>query len=280
MISVIVPCYKGERYIASCLENLLGQNYQMKLEIIVVIDGNVDESASIANRYPVKVIVLEKNQGLSAARNIGLEASTGDYVHFMDVDDRINGDFYANMSVALFDTNADIACSGMFNDSKPYKCQIFRKMKVYSRERDKMSITWVVKWGYVWRYIFKRQFLIDNNLKFEVGRLIEDRYFSFSALYLAHTVVTGPGAIYTYRNTEGSIMNIKDRKWRQRIHTDKKHSDVLIKEFAKQHHISAPGLGWNFGLVCYIVRKYYITIMASIFKNYYRNPNSSRYIKY
>ena len=119
MISVIVPCYKGERYIASCLENLLGQNYQMKLEIIVVIDGNVDESASIANRYPVKVIVLEKNQGLSAARNIGLEASTGDYVHFMDVDDRINGDFYANMSVALFDTNADIACSGMFNDSKP-----------------------------------------------------------------------------------------------------------------------------------------------------------------
>lgn len=99
----------------------------MKLEIIVVIDGNVDESASIANRYPVKVIVLEKNQGLSAARNIGLEASTGDYVHFMDVDDRINGDFYANMSVALFDTNADIACSGMFNDSKPYKCQIFRK---------------------------------------------------------------------------------------------------------------------------------------------------------
>ena len=228
MISVIVPCYKGERYIASCLENLLGQNYQMKLEIIVVIDGNVDESASIANRYPVKVIVLEKNQGLSAARNIGLEASTGDYVHFMDVDDKINGDFYANMSVALFDTNADIACSGMFNDSKPYKCQIFRKMKVYSRERDKMSITWVVKWGYVWRYIFKRQFLIDNNLKFEVGRLIEDRYFSFSALYLAHTVVTVPGAIYTYRNTEGSIMNIKDRKWRQRIHTDKKHSDVLI----------------------------------------------------
>ena len=63
MISVIVPCYKGERYIASCLEKLLGQNYQMKLEIIVVIDGNVDESASIANRYPVKVIVLEKNQG-------------------------------------------------------------------------------------------------------------------------------------------------------------------------------------------------------------------------
>ncbi len=277
VISVIVPCYKGERHIASCLENLLGQNYQMELEIIVVIDGDVDKSASIARNYPVKVIVLEKNQGLSAARNIGLDASTGDYVHFMDVDDKINGDFYANMSVALFDTDADIACSGMFNDSKPYKCQIFNKMKVYSRERERMSITWVIKWGYVWRYIFRRRFLIDNNLKFEVGRLIEDRYFSFQALYFAKKIVTVPGSVYTYRNTEGSIMNIKDREWRERIHADKKHSDVMIKEFAKHHHILVPGSGLNFGTVKYIVRKYYITIMASIFRNYYRNPNSPRY---
>lgn len=138
----------------------------------------------------------------------------------------------------------------------------------------------MAKWGYVWRYIFRRQFLIDNNLKFEVGRLIEDRLFSFSALYLAQKIVTVTGAIYTYRSTEGSIMNIKDRKWRERIHADKKHSDVVVKEFAKQHHISAPGLRINFGFVRYVLRKYYITLMASIFKDYYRNPKSSRYIKY
>lgn len=63
-ISVIIPCYKGERFIAACLDNVLGQTYQMKLEVIVVIDGDIDRSASIAKAYPVKVIVLKENQGL------------------------------------------------------------------------------------------------------------------------------------------------------------------------------------------------------------------------
>ena len=79
-ISVIVPCYKGEKYISGCLENLLSQSYK-NLEIIVVIDGNCDRSAEIASQYPVKTIVLDENRGLSIARNIGIRESTGDYIH-------------------------------------------------------------------------------------------------------------------------------------------------------------------------------------------------------
>ena len=279
-ISVIIPCYKGERHIANCLENLLGQKYKMKLEIIVVIDGDIDNSASIARRYSVKVIVLEKNQGISTARNVGFDAATGDYVHFMDVDDRVNEDFYANMAVALYDTGADIACCGIFSERKAYKSQVFHKIKVYTSTRGKLSVTWVVKWGFVWRYIFKRSFLIEHNLRFEVGRFIEDRYFSFTALYYADIVVTVPGAVYTYCDTAGSVLNIKDKQWKRKMKNDYSHSDDIIKEFAREHSISAPGLPWDPGIILYIIRKYCIIIASSIFWNYYHNPLSDRYIKY
>lgn len=277
---MIIPCYKGERFIAACLENVLRQAYQMKLEVIVVIDGDLDRSASIAKAYPVKVIVLKENQGLSAARNIGLEAATGEYVHFMDVDDKVNSEFYANMAVALSGTEADIACAGMINDRKPYKSQIFHKIKEYTTPRGKLSVTWVAKWGYVWRYVFRRSFLIENNLKFEVGRFIEDRYFSFAALYFARKVITVPGANYTYRCTDGSVMNKKDLKWKKKLKEDYKHSKELISNFASSHNVSAPGLPWNLGILLYIFRKYYIVTMSHIFKEYYYNPLSARYVRY
>ncbi len=279
-VSVIIPCYKGEGFIAACLENVLRQAYQMKLEVIVVIDGDFDRSASIAKAYPVKVIVLKENQGLSAARNIGLEAATGEYVHFMDVDDKVNEEFYANMAVALSGTDADIACAGMINDRKPYKSQIFHKIKEYTTPREKLSVTWVAKWGYVWRYVFRRSFLMENDLKFEVGRFIEDRYFSFAALYFARKVITVPGANYTYRCTDGSVMNKKDLKWKKKLKEDYKHSKELIRDFASSHNVSAPGLSWNLGILLYIFRKYYIVTMSHIFKEYYYNPLSARYMRY
>ena len=96
-LSVIVPCYKAERYIERCLNGLLAQSYK-NLEIIVVVDGIVDRTAEIAERYPVKTVIFEKNQGLSAARNIGIKESTGEYIHFMDVDDTITDGFYLNQS--------------------------------------------------------------------------------------------------------------------------------------------------------------------------------------
>ena len=279
-ISVIIPCYKGERHIANCLENLLGQKYKIKLEIIVVIDGDIDNSASIARRYPVRVIVLEKNQGISMARNVGFDAATGDYVHFMDVDDKVNEDFYANMAVALFETGADIACCGILSERKAYKSQIFHKIKVYTSMREKLSVTWVVKWGFVWRYVFKRSFLVEHELRFEVGRFIEDRYFSFTALYFAGKVVTVPGAIYTYRNIADSVLNIKDKQWRRKMKNDYAHSNKAIKEFSRDHNISAPGLPGDPGIILYVIRKYVITLASLIFWRYYHNPLSDRYIKY
>ena len=261
-ISVIVPCYKGERYIAGCICNLLAQSYR-NLEIIVVIDGDLDGSSEIAGRYPVKLIVLERNHGLSAARNIGMAAATGDFIHFMDVDDSINMDFYTKMAEALEITGADIACSGIINSRKAYKCQIFSKEIVYTDTKDKMKATWVGKWGYVWRYIFRKSLLTEHNLTFEVGRLIEDLPFSFKALYYAASIVTVPGTAYTYSCNEDSILTRKDVEWKKRCRADLWHSRAIISEFAKSHGISAPGIGYNPGIIEYIARKFYMNTVAA-----------------
>ncbi len=90
LISVIIPVYNVQRYINRCIKSVLGQTYR-NLEIILVDDGSIDKSASICRRFQkkdgrIKVINI-KNQGVSVARNLGLESATGEYVCFLDSDD-------------------------------------------------------------------------------------------------------------------------------------------------------------------------------------------------
>ena len=93
LISVIIPVYGVEKYIAQCLESVINQKYK-NLEIIVVNDGTKDRSAEIAKEYAakdsrIKVFDFE-NGGLSVARNRGLEIATGDYISYIDSDDWID----------------------------------------------------------------------------------------------------------------------------------------------------------------------------------------------
>ena len=197
LVSVIIPVYNGEKYIKNCLENVLSQTYK-NLEIIVVDDGSTDRSAEIAAGYPVKIVAHERNSGLSAARNTGIDNAQGDYIHFMDVDDLLNTDFYKSMVEAIVSTGSDIACSGVIHEQARYKTQLFRKQKVYTSTKDKLTATYVGKWGYVWRYLYRLDFLRKHNMRFEVGRFVEDLSFSLPSLYFAEKIVTVPGAEYLY----------------------------------------------------------------------------------
>ena len=177
LVSVVIPVYNGEQYVKSCLDMMMTQSYQ-NLEIIVVNDGSVDQSAAMAKGYQVKVINHEQNRGLSAARNTGIDAATGEFIHFMDVDDTINIDYYKALVEAIIDTEADIACGGMVNEKKSYKTRLYRKRKTLISTKEKLEATYVGKWGYVWRYLFKLDFLKQHGLRFEEGRFIEDMMFS------------------------------------------------------------------------------------------------------
>lgn len=253
LVSVIIPVYNGEKYVKACISMMLNQSYK-NLEIIVVDDGSADNSASIAQEFPIKLIRHEQNQGLSAARNTGIDAAQGKYIHFMDVDDEINLDYYKALVEAITETGADVACSGMVNVARPQKAQRFKKRLVYTSAYDRLEATYVGKIGYVWRYLFNLDFLKANNLRFQEGRLMEDLMFSLPALYFANSLVVVPGAEYIYCHQPNSIMTTKDPEHAKKRRVDRQHAKDMMRKFAKDHQVEIPGV--TTGKLRYIIKKW------------------------
>ncbi len=88
LITVVIPCYKQAHYLGEALESVLAQTHSRR-EIIVVDDGSPDNTTEVAARYTGVRCISQSNQGLSAARNTGLRESTGEYLVFLDADDRL-----------------------------------------------------------------------------------------------------------------------------------------------------------------------------------------------
>lgn len=91
-ISFIVPCYNVESYITTCVDSIVGQNFQ-NIEIVLVDDGSSDNTGTICDEYAEKDnrihVIHQKNQGVSIARNVGLEVAKGEWIWFVDSDDYI-----------------------------------------------------------------------------------------------------------------------------------------------------------------------------------------------
>ena len=103
-ISVIVPVYKVEKYLERCVDSIINQTYK-NLEIILVDDGSPDNCGAMCDEFAKKderiKVIHKENGGLSSARNAGLDIATGDYIAFVDSDDRITSDAYENLVSAL-----------------------------------------------------------------------------------------------------------------------------------------------------------------------------------
>ena len=113
MISVIVPVYNVEPYLRECIESILGQTYR-DFELILVNDGSTDDSGTICDEYAAqdtRIRVLhQKNSGVSVARNVGLDSVQGEYIAFVDSDDRVSKDYLAYLNDLIQIECADIAC--------------------------------------------------------------------------------------------------------------------------------------------------------------------------
>ena len=111
LITVIIPVYNVEKYLQRCLDSVIAQTYQ-NLEIICIDDGSTDCSGEICEQYAIKdervKVFHQENQGVSAARNKGLDMASGEYIAFVDSDDYILKDMYAKMMRALLDNGVDI----------------------------------------------------------------------------------------------------------------------------------------------------------------------------
>lgn len=252
LVSVVIPVYNGEKYVKRLLDLILKQTYD-NLDVIVVNDCSTDNSPQIASTYPFRIVNMEKNSGLSAARNRGMDEAKGEYICFIDVDDTVNEDYISSLVRVADSTGADVTAAGVIHQKATYKTQIFKDIQVFESLDDKLTATWVGRWGYVWRYLFRTEFLRQHSLRFEVGRTIEDLPFSLRALYYANKLATAPGAIYNYLWNDNSILTTKDPAKRERRHRDKKHAKELILSFAREHGFKIPGV--SKGSLRYLIGK-------------------------
>ena len=123
-ISVIVPIYNVEPYLSQCLDSIISQTLA-DIEIICVNDGSTDNSLQILQKYAAQdnriKIINQPNQGLSAARNSGIDVATGEFIGFVDSDDYIAPDFYETLYTVAKKYKANIAASNIikFNQKQP-----------------------------------------------------------------------------------------------------------------------------------------------------------------
>lgn len=211
-ISVVVPIYNIEKYIDRCVKSILRQTYS-NTEIILVNDGSTDESPAICDRYrqsAANVQVLhQENQGLSAARNAGTAAATGEYIAFVDGDDYIGENFLSVLWGTLYRSRAQIAVCGMavvrgergkpagFSGGKEtvYSATEALPAMLYQKEFDVSACGKLYPIGIARRH------------PFPVGRVYEDILPVTQMISHADRTVWMPAKLYCYCQRRGSIMH-------------------------------------------------------------------------
>ena len=221
LISVIVPIYNVEKYLERCIESITNQTYK-NLEIILVDDGSNDFSGKICDKYSKKdrriKVIHKKNEGLSEARNSGLEIARGEYIGFVDSDDYIETNMYEYLLSLLKINNADISVCGfqkVWDDIKSRKEEntIIENNNIVLKSKD--AIEYIVDdhilKSYAWNKLYKRSLFID--IKYPKGLKMEDVATTYKLIYKSKIVVIGKESKYYYTQRKGSILNSKKSQY-------------------------------------------------------------------
>lgn len=237
LISVVVPMYNASKFINKCIEHLIHQTYT-NLEIIVIDDGSSDGCGKIIEEYAKKDkrirLITQKNAGVSTASNVGLLAAKGEYIHIHDHDDFVNLDYFEKMVNAAKLTNADILC-GEVNQPR-YNFPVFDKIEILTSLSDKILVTRANKFNPAWRYVYKTAFLKKNKILFEPSlQGPQDIIFSKTAIILANTIATVPGAVYNVINTPTALgKRVKKENNNEQINVWNKYYNFVMEHNATE----------------------------------------------
>ena len=241
VVSVVIPVYRCEKYLQRCLDSLLIQTFT-DWQAICIDDGSPDKSGKILDEYAQQdarfVIVHKKNAGVSAARNDGIKKATGKYIHFLDADDFIDANYLQAMLDCALKYDADMVVSGFVSDNKYTKPIVYKKAKLLTGIAHKVRYSFVLTDSYVWRYLFKKDFIKKQKLKFDTGLIAqEDTLFVLDALEKANIVVTVPDVNYHYMFNQDSALNSRDAAHHAKVKQQYKIGKRYRKQFAKKHDL-------------------------------------------
>lgn len=217
-VSIIIPIYNVENYIFNCLNSVIIQKRNnIDIECLLIDDCSSDNSYEIANTFvnnhkgAVRFVLLhnELNKGLSAARNIGIQNATGDFVFFLDSDDYLLPDCLFQMTSVLKD-NPDVDyIEGRFYSPKDNRVYPIRMGYQTIRNRiDLLKHFYAGRLSHVaWNKLIRRQIIISNSLFFAEGIIYEDIQWSNRLLHCISSAVVIPDVTYEYEYNPMSISN-------------------------------------------------------------------------
>lgn len=234
--SIVVPVYNVEAYLDECLTSLQAQDFA-DFEVICVNDGSTDSSREALSKweseFPQMRVIDRENGGLSAARNTGLAAASGDYIIFVDSDDWVEPTMLAQLAE---ETNGEdmicFACrksdSGATDTLAPEQSDGWSYYTRHALEHREVPFVCV------WQRCYRREFLVENNLRFREGILHEDNEFTPRACLKAKRIKVIPDVLYNYRVRPGSIMTTRGLKSKESLITI---GNELSELFAKEERI-------------------------------------------
>jgi len=225
-VSIILPVYNVEEYLAECLQSVICQTYE-NIEIICIDDGSSDGSLEILEEYQkrderILVFSYPTNQGVSYARNLGLEKAIGKYVYFLDSDDYLLKNAISELVVLAdkydtdciyFNSKLQLETEGIGSPKLEFNLNQINEIVMTGEElfvvlMDNQSFT-----GSVCRQFWKRSFLMDNHLYFPNGYLAEDALFSFKTMLLGKKMMMVNKAYHVYRRHGGTMStNVSAKK--------------------------------------------------------------------
>lgn len=220
-ISIIVPVYNVESYVEACLLSVMHQTYQGEMECIVVDDCGTDQSMAVVedliskDNGPIsfKVLRHEKNRGLSAARNTGMDAARGVYFFFLDSDDELVDDCIEKMANPLKTERYDIIVGNtrkideLNNVVYP---EVFLKipdnklLRGYKILQALVMRDWMIA---VWNKLYLADFIRRHQLRFTEGIIFEDVLWSFKAACVSSSLFSVNQITYIYKKRDSSIIN-------------------------------------------------------------------------
>ena len=211
MISVIVPVYNVEKYLAECLDSILNQTYT-DLEIICVNDGSTDNSLKILNEYAQKdnriKVISQKNKGLSGARNTGIKHSSSEYLTFIDSDDIIKPTYMETLWNNKDKADCVQVNMELFNDKMERLTNNWFETFYLDKETKLIEITpqnmthiLISSWG----KLLKKSILQKYNITFYEGIIHEDYAHTYEYLFHCKNLYYINEKLYLYRQRENSI---------------------------------------------------------------------------
>ena len=226
-ISIILPIYNVENYLSKCLESIASQSLK-DIEIICINDGSTDKSLEIIKDFAHKdnrfIIINQKNKGTGVCRNIGLSIAKGEYIFFIDPDDYIANNALKKLYDFAKINNSEVVHFNFFEHNETTNIikevsfsKFFKARYHYDLEKNpfyhwkKFKKNCLIEHDlHVWNHLYKREFILKNNIKFAPTVRCEDHIFSISAKLLAKKIDYLNDYLYFYRRRNGSAVNSRN----------------------------------------------------------------------